>query len=106
MKRYLWMIGSAIAIVLAIIVAGMSYAAHFASTVNTTHKAPAATAITTTPIPSTGLQAFHIVPAQTTAAYSMYENLIRQTKLTKRCLMCRARWWAIRLQERRPARSI
>jgi polyisoprenoid-binding protein YceI len=80
MKRYLWMIGSAIAIVLAIIVAGMSYAAHFASTVNTTHKAPGAAAVTTTPIPSTGLRTFQIVPTQTTAAYSVHENLIIQNK--------------------------
>ena len=80
MKRYLWMIGSAFAIVLAIIVASMSYAAHFASTVNTTHKAPGAAAITTTPIPSTGLRTFQIVPAQTTASYSVHEDLIVQNK--------------------------
>jgi polyisoprenoid-binding protein YceI len=67
-------------VVLAFIVAGMLYTSHFASTVNQsqTHIAPGVATATDTPVPSTGLQTFQIVPAQTTASYSVYENLIFQ----------------------------
>src|SRR6266700_8320474 len=68
--------------VIAIIVAGMLYPSHFASAITQTqsHIAPGAVTATGTPIPSTGLQTFKIVPAQTTASYSVYENLILQNK--------------------------
>jgi polyisoprenoid-binding protein YceI len=77
-KLYIWLAGTGL--VLVIIVAYRMYAAHFASAVNQPHTAPGAAAATGTPIPSTGLQTFHIVPAQTTASYSVYENLIFQNK--------------------------
>jgi polyisoprenoid-binding protein YceI len=78
-KRYIWLLG--IVIVLVAIVSGvLLYGAHFASTVNQTHTAAGAITATGTPIPSTGLRTFQIVPAQTTASYSVYENLIFQSK--------------------------
>ena len=68
--------------VIIVIVAGVLYTSHFASAVNQTqtHVAPGAVTVTETPVPSTGLQTFQIVPAQTTASYSVYENLIFQNK--------------------------
>src|SRR5579859_5052576 len=71
-----------VGLVLVFIVAGMMYTSHFASTVNQSqsHTAPGAITATGTPIPSTGLQSFQIVPAQTTASYSVYEDLIFQNK--------------------------
>ncbi|HXZ04998.1 MAG TPA: YceI family protein [Ktedonobacteraceae bacterium] len=68
--------------VIIIIVAGVLYTSHFASAVNQTqtHVAPGAVIVTETPVSSTGLQTFQIVPAQTTASYSVYENLIFQNK--------------------------
>ena len=81
-KLYRWLIGIGAVVVIAVIV-NIVYAAHFASTVSQsqTHKAPGAIATSSSsPIPSTGLSTFQIVPAQTTAAYSVYENLIFQNK--------------------------
>ena len=78
-KRYYWLAGGA-GLALVIIVAGILYAAHFASTVILPHTAPGAATVTDTPISSSGLRTFHIVPAQTTASYSVYENLIFQNK--------------------------
>ena len=71
-----------ISAVIIIIVAGVFYTSHFASAVTQTqsHTAPGAVTATGTPIPTTGLQTFQIVPAQTTASYSVYENLIFQNK--------------------------
>ena len=73
---------AAAALVVVIIVGGVIYTAHFASVVKTSqaHVAPGAASATGTPIPSTGLTTFQIVPAQTTASYSVYENLIFQNK--------------------------
>ncbi len=85
-KRTAWLTLASIALVLiVIVVAGMAYAAHFASTVSTSqsHKAPGALAVTQTPIPTTAastLHTFQIVPAQTTASYSVYEDLIFENK--------------------------
>src|SRR6266699_3121063 len=81
-KRYIWLAASGLALVLVIIAAGMAYTAHFANAVDQsqTHVAAGAITVTATPIPSTGLQTFKIVPAQTTASYSVYENLILQNK--------------------------
>src|SRR5207302_8020744 len=77
-KRYFWLAGTG----LVIIVAGMMmYMARFASAVSQTYTAPGAvTVTTTTPIPSSSLRTFQIVPAQTTASYSVYEDLIFQNK--------------------------
>jgi len=82
-KRYILLAGIGLDIV--IIVAGMLYTARYASAVNQTqaHTAPGAVTATGTPIPTTVLQTLHtfqIVPAQTTASYSVYENLIFQNK--------------------------
>ncbi len=81
-KRYILLAG--IGLVLVIIVAGVLYSTRFASAVNQTqtHVAPGAITVTVTgtSIPSTDLQTFQIVPAQTTATYSVYENLIFQNK--------------------------
>jgi len=86
-KRYVWL--TAIAIVVIIIVAGsFVYASHFANAVTQTHTAPGAIIITPTPTgAATGtsataanLQTFQIVSAQTTASYSVFENLIFQNK--------------------------
>src|SRR5437870_8743288 len=73
---------AATGVVLVIIVSGMLYTSHFASAITQTqsHTAPGAVTATETPAPSTGLQTFQIVPAQTTASYSVYENLIFQNK--------------------------
>lgn len=81
-KRFVWLAASGLALVLIIIAAGVAYTAHFASAVNQsqTHVAAGAITVTETPIPSTGLQTFKIVPAQTTASYSVYEDLIIQNK--------------------------
>jgi polyisoprenoid-binding protein YceI len=77
-KRYILL--AITGLILAIIVAGVMYTARFASAVNQPHTAPGAITVTETPIPSTGLQTYQIVPAQTTASYSVYENLIFQNK--------------------------
>jgi polyisoprenoid-binding protein YceI len=78
-KRYYLLAGGA-GLVLIIIVAGMLYTTYFASTVNQPHTASGAATVTDSPIPSTGLRTFQIVSAQTTASYSVYENLIFQNK--------------------------
>lgn len=73
---------AAIGLVIVIVIGGVIYTAHFASVVaqSQAHVAPGAATATGTPIPSTGLTTFQIVPAQTTASYSVYENLIFQNK--------------------------
>ena len=79
-KRNILLAG--IGVVLVFIVAGMLYTSHFASAITQTqsHAAPGAVTATGTPIPTAGLQTFQIVPSQTTASYSVYENLIFQSK--------------------------
>ena len=77
-KRYILL--AITGLILAIIVAGVMYTARFASAVNQPHTAPGAATATGTPVPATGLQTFQIVPAQTTASYSVYENLVFQNK--------------------------
>ena len=78
-KRYIWLSGG-VGLLVVLIAAGLLYVQHFAGTVNQPHTAPGAIVVTTTPIPSTGLQTFQIVSAQTTASYSVFENLIIQNK--------------------------
>ncbi len=79
-KRNILLAGTGV--VLVFIVAGMLYTSHFASAVTQiqSHTAPGAVTATGTPIPTAGLQTFQIVPSQTTASYSVYENLIFQSK--------------------------
>jgi polyisoprenoid-binding protein YceI len=79
-KRNILLAG--IGAIIIVIIAGVLYTSHFASAINQTqsHVAPGAVTATETPVPSTGLQTFEIVPAQTTASYSVYENLIFQNK--------------------------
>jgi len=90
-KRYIWL--TTIAVVLVIIVVGtFVYASRFANTVSQTHVAPgaiivsptatgdAATGTAGTSSASASQQTFQIVPAQTTASYSVFENLIFQNK--------------------------
>src|SRR3989440_8705474 len=81
-KRYIMLAGTSLILVIIIVVAAMAYMSRFASAVNQTqsHTAAGAVTATGTPIPSTGLSTFQIVPAQTTASYSVYENLIFQNK--------------------------
>ncbi len=92
-KRTIWLVGAGVVIV--VVIVGVLYSSHFASTVNQTHTASGAIAATATDTPSTtsvtstpttgtstttALHTFQIVPAQTTASYSVYENLIFQNK--------------------------
>ncbi len=93
-KRTIWLTGASIAII--VLIAGIFYTSHFASAVNQPHTASGAIATTATappsttsvaPTPTTGtststadLHTFQIIPAQTTASYSVYENLIFQNK--------------------------
>jgi len=85
-KRSLWMIGSIIVIALIIVaVVGIVSTQRFASGVSASqqHTATGAIQVTQTPIATTAnsaLQTFKIVPDQTTASYSVYENLIFQGK--------------------------
>lgn len=81
-KRSIWWAGSGLVLVIIVIIAALVYTSRFASAVNQTqtHVAPGALTVTTTPIPSTGLQTFQIVSNETTASYSVYENLIFQNK--------------------------
>ena len=78
-KLYFWLAGTGL--ILVIIVSGMMlYMAHFASAVNPPHTRPGIAKASGTPVPSTGLLTFQIVSAQTTASYSVFENLIFQNK--------------------------
>ena len=88
-KRSIWLIGASIVFV--ILVAGTLYTTHFANLVNQTQTHTAVGAIVVTPTatslpatststPTSVLHTFQIVPAQTTASYSVYENLIFQNK--------------------------
>lgn len=81
-KLYRWLIGMSVVLVIAV-VASVAYGAHVNSTENPPHKAPGAVATTATsssPVSTQGMSTFQIVPAQTTAQYSVYENLIFQNK--------------------------
>jgi polyisoprenoid-binding protein YceI len=73
---------AALGLIIVIVIGGVIYTAHFANTVTKTqaHVAPGAATATGTPIPSTGLTTFQIVSAQSTASYSVYEDLVFQNK--------------------------
>lgn len=79
-KRYFWFGGASLALV--IIIAGILYTSHFASTVNQTqaHTAPGAAPVPTNITPVAGLQTFQIVPSQSTGSYSVFENLVFENK--------------------------
>jgi polyisoprenoid-binding protein YceI len=87
-RRYTWLI--VIAVILVLIVVGtFVYASRFANTVSQTqtHTAPGAIIVSPTPTgtatgnaTSATQQTFQIVPDQTTASYSVFENLILQNK--------------------------
>lgn len=84
-KRSTWMISIGVILVIIIVtVVSVVYAQH-ASTVaaNQQHKASGAIQITPTPIPTTAqgsLKTYQIASAQSTASYSVYEDLIFQNK--------------------------
>jgi polyisoprenoid-binding protein YceI len=83
-RRSIWLIGAVIVVVL--VAAGAVYASRAASTVNPPHTAPGpvATSAATTTSGTLGalaaLRTCQIVPAQTTASYSVFENLIFENK--------------------------
>jgi polyisoprenoid-binding protein YceI len=85
-KRSIWT--TIIAVVLVIIIVAvvvLVYTQHFANTVSASqqHKATGAILVTPTPVSTIAagnLQTYTIVPAQTTASYSVYEDLIFQNK--------------------------
>ena len=94
MRNRLFLFGGiALVIIIIAVGAGMAYASRFATNVSQTqtHKAagaitvPTATATTpsstgTTTTTSSSARTFTIVPSQTTASYSVYENLIFENK--------------------------
>ncbi len=73
---------AAVGLVIVLVAAALLYTSHFANTTAQTqaHTAAGAATVSNTPIPTTGLQTFTIVPAQTTASYSVYENLVFENK--------------------------
>ena len=80
-KRSIWIIiSSAILIIAIVIVTSLVYASHFAAAVNAPHTAPGIATANPNSTPITGARTFQIVPAQSTASYSVYENLIIQNK--------------------------
>ncbi len=84
MRRYRWWI--ALGLTLVIIIAGVVgfelYAANYAKTVtqSQSHTAVGTATPCGTPVSTTGLRTFQIVPAQTTVSYSVHENLILENK--------------------------
>ena len=85
-KRTIWItITSILAVILILAVAGMVYAARYASNIAASqqHTAAGAFKVTETPISTntaSTLQTFQILSAQTTASYSVFEDLIFQNK--------------------------
>jgi polyisoprenoid-binding protein YceI len=82
-KRSIWITIIAVLLVIVLVgVVGLVYAQHVASTVNPPHKATGAIQVTPTPLSTEAagnLTTYKIVP-QTTASYSVYEDLIFQNK--------------------------
>ena len=84
-KRFIWIAGIAAVLVIAVVVAGILYAANFARSVaaNQQHTPTGAIKVTATPHSTStdaSLRTFQIVSAQTTASYSVHENLIIENK--------------------------
>jgi polyisoprenoid-binding protein YceI len=90
MRKRLFLFGGiALVVVIIAVGAGMAYASRFANNVSQTHKAAGAiivptststSASSTTTTTSSNTRTFTIVSSQTTASYSVYENLIFQNK--------------------------
>jgi len=84
MRRSRWFIGIGIALV--VVVGGAVgfevYAANYAKTIQQSqaHTAEGTAIPCGTPVPTTSLRIFQIVPAQTTVSYSVHENLILENK--------------------------
>jgi polyisoprenoid-binding protein YceI len=95
-KRSIWTtIIGLVVVILMVAVVGIVYTQHYANTVSASqqHKASGAIQVTDTPTSTTAasskptsttaasrLQTYKIIPAQTTASYSVYEDLIFQNK--------------------------
>lgn len=80
MKRSI-VIALVLVVVIAVLIGGfVVYAQHFASSVNQPHQAAGPISVTGTPTTVPGLRTFQIVPDQTTATYSVFENLIIENK--------------------------
>jgi polyisoprenoid-binding protein YceI len=85
-RRTIWRVVISIILVVAVVaIAGIAYAAHFASIVaqSQRHKASGAIRVTETAISTSDaahLQTFGIVSDQSTASYSVYEDLIFENK--------------------------
>jgi len=75
MKRRTLFLLMAVVIVV-ILLGGFAYAAYFANHVNPPHTAPGAATACGTTVPSTGLRTFHIISGQSTASYTVRENLV------------------------------
>jgi polyisoprenoid-binding protein YceI len=84
MRRYRWWIGAGVALV--VIIAGVVgfevYASNAARSLSQSQAHTAAGTATPcgTPVSTTGLRTFQIVPAQTIVSYSVYEDLILENK--------------------------
>jgi polyisoprenoid-binding protein YceI len=84
MRRSRWFI--CIGIALVVVVGGAVgfevYAANYAKTIQLSqaHTAEGTATPCGTPVPTTGLRTFQIVPAQTTVSYSVHEDLILENK--------------------------
>ena len=80
-KLYRWIL-IAVVVVVVVVIAGIAYTRQFANTVTVSqsHTAPGVATASSSPIPVAGTSIFQVVPAQTTAMYSVYENLIIQNK--------------------------
>lgn len=85
-KRYVWLTGIAVVLIL-LVIAGVvittTYTSRFASSVNQPHTPSGIVTASSSPIStatSADLENFAIVPAQTTASYSVFENLIFENK--------------------------
>jgi polyisoprenoid-binding protein YceI len=84
-KRSIWMTIIGVILVIIIVgVVGIIYTQHASAVAGSQqHKASGAIQVTATPVSTTaasGLKTYQIVPAQTTASYSVYEDLIFQNK--------------------------
>ncbi|MBX5456154.1 MAG: YceI family protein [Thermogemmatispora sp.] len=82
MKRKSIIVAVVLVVVVVAVLVGsfLVYAQHFASSVNQPHQAAGPISVTGTPTTIPGLRTFQIVPDQTTASYSVYENLIIENK--------------------------
>jgi polyisoprenoid-binding protein YceI len=85
MRRYRWLIATGVALVVVIIAGVVGFELYAANYARTVIQAQAHTPVGTatpcgTPVSTTGLRIFQIVPDQTTVSYSVHENLILENK--------------------------